>query len=301
MTIEVVGDGLAGLMLTRRLLADGHQVRLRGDGKSNAPPVGLVHLFAGRSFRRSALDLACFSEAIEYWRVEPSAQEFIVRRSFNPGDRLDRSLAKAEIPEKWRPVRRDESTVDYAPGFAVAAQEFESKLRDEVRAQEGFAGESSVRVLALGARAPELWPDRDWDCSGGRTVEATAAQNETIRIGYGLHLTPFPGRETVVLGGRFSATGPAPRDELEKASVLTGASHDFVSSWEGRRCAPLDHRPVLGWIDPTTFVFFGFGSRALFWLPYCSLIGARALRDPSVEIPAEFHWSRLFTGTSESP
>ena len=48
MTYHIVGDGLAGLVLARRLLDEGNDVVLYGDGQTNTPPVGLVHLAAAR-------------------------------------------------------------------------------------------------------------------------------------------------------------------------------------------------------------------------------------------------------------
>lgn len=295
MNLEVVGDGLAGLLLAKRLTDGGAAVKIRGDGKTNTPPVGLVHLFAGRTFRRSELELSCFEKAVEFWRAEPLAEEHTVRRSFRPGDRLERSLSEAVLPEVWTPRRLDRANVEYQPGFAVAAQALEKRLREELASSLRVSQESvpDVTVLAVGARAPERWPQLSWDCSGGRTVEADSYSASKIFIGGGLHRAPFPGRDSVVLGGRFTPLGAAPDDELEKAEELTSQPHTFVSSWSGHRCAPQDHRPVLGWIDETTFAFFGFGSRALFWLPYCVEIAALALGDCQAEIPVDLGWTRL--------
>ncbi len=295
--LEVVGDGLAGLLLAKRMLAEGWDVRIRGDGQTNTPPVGLVHLFAGRSFRRSELELDCFAEAVAMWQNEPLARELTVRRSFTSGDRLDRSLLEAALPQDWTPRRLSEETVEYGPGFSIAAQALEARLRRELAQHLNPASltqEPMVTVLALGARATELWPELRWDCSGGRTVEASSSEQQRVLIGHGLHLAPYPGRASVVLGGRFTPLGPAPEDELEKATALTGETHTFLAKWDGKRCAPADHRPVLGWVDATTFVFLGFGSRALFWLPYCLKLASKALEDTETEIHPELNWSRLF-------
>lgn len=296
MTYHIVGDGLAGLVLARRLVDEGNDVVLYGDGQTNTPPVGLVHLFAGRSFRRSELELETFAEAVRYWRSEPLAQEFPVKRKLSPGDRLDRSLEEAELPREWTPTRLDAGWVQYSPGFSVAAQALERRLREELISSyhQGLCDWRElpgVRILALGRQAPTLWPEFPWDLSKGRTVEALSDPSALLTIGRGVHRAPFPERNTVILGGRSSPGGAPPEDELEIAMELTGVPHQELSTWSGHRCAAPDHRPILGWLDPQTFVFLGFGSRALFWLPYCVKATGESLK--GAEIHPELDWSRL--------
>ncbi len=298
MTLHIVGDGLAGLLLARHLSEDGHEVKIYGNGQTNTPPVGLVHLFAGRSFRRSELELETFAEAIRYWRSEPLAQELPVKRKLSSGDRLDRSLEEAELPQEWAPRRLGAGWVEYSPGFSIATQVLERRLRDELISsyRQGscdWRKLPGVRILALGHQAPTLWPEFPWDLSKGRTVEALSGPPlETLVIGRGVHRAPFPGKGgTVILGGRSSPTGPPPEDELEIATDLTQTSHRGFSTWSGHRCAVPDHRPILGWLDPQTFVFLGFGSRALFWLPYCVKATRQSLK--GAEVHPLLDWSRL--------
>lgn len=297
MTYHIVGDGLAGLVLARRLLDEGNDVVLYGDGQTNTPPVGLVHLFAGRSFRRSELELETFAEAVRFWRNESLAQEFSVQRKLSPGDRLDRSLEEAELPQEWTPTRLNAGWVEYSPGFSVAAQALERRLREELMSSyhqglRDWRELPGVRILALGQRAPTLGPEFPWDLSQGRTVEALSdSMLEVLVIGGGVHRAPYPGGRTVILGGRSSPLGPPPEDELEIAVELTGAPHQELSTWSGHRCAAPDHRPILGWLDPRTFVFLGFGSRALFWLPYCVKATRESLK--GAETHPELDWSRF--------
>lgn len=297
MTISVVGDGLAGLMLAHRLHKGGSEVTLYGDGNTNTPPVGLVHLFAGRSFVRSPFELDCFEEAVRHWRSEPLALELPVRRKVAEGSRLQKSLQQAQLPKEWTPQPVGDEWVQYRPGFSVAAQQLESHLRTELGSryrpgQVDWKELPGVRVLALGYRASSEWA-RDWDLSRGRTVEASGGSVDSLWIGGGVHRAPFPGRASVVLGGRSNFNGNCPEDELPIADALTGEEHRELSTWSGLRCAPRDHRPLLGWLDDSTFVFVGFGSRALFWLPQCVKLAEAALRDGSFTLPVELDLHRV--------
>lgn len=275
MTIQLVGDGLAGLFLARQLRELGHLVTVYGDGKTNTPPAALVHLFAGRSFRRDRLELECFAEAVRTWRAEPLAQEYPVRRKLRGADRLQRSLDQAELPSPWRPHRFDDDWVEYSPGFSVASKALEGRLRAELGEsyrphRRDWRELPGLKVLAVGLDAAEVLPELPWDLSRGRTVQAKSAPGEHLVIGDGVHRAPIPGQhqpQTVILGGRSSPNSAPPQDEIEIANRLTGCGHIEVSTWLGQRCAARDHRPVLGWLDPSTFLFLGFGSRALFWLP----------------------------------
>ena len=56
----------------------------------------------------------------------------------------------------------------------------------------------------------------------------------------------------------------------------------------------LDRWPLVGWLDGKTFVFAGFGGRALFWLPYCCDLAVEALRSGSnAEIPERLRAGRF--------
>jgi hypothetical protein len=293
-------------MLADRLHKEGLSVVVHGDARTNTPPVGLVHLFAGRTFRRCALEVEAFQRAVELWRQEPLAREFPVLRRVQAGDRLDRSAQDHDVPRHYAPRRRSDGWLEYQPGFAVAAQQLEHRLRQNLgdRYISGLAQIDVVpapRVLALGLGAStEALPEAAWDLSFGRTIEATPPGPPTaIQIGCGLHIAPYPDRNTVILGGRSSAlTGPL-SDELAKAQELTGELYRPGQEWRGWRCAPaLDRRPVLGWLDAERFAFCGFGSRALFWLPYCLDLAVRALTGDPDAVNDPLHWRRLIAQAS---
>lgn len=292
---HILGDGLAGLLLALRLTAEGHQVMVYGDGQSATPPVALVHLFAGRTFRRSALELQAFECAIDFWRRESLAREMPVRRKVLPGDRLDRSSTDHQLPIAYAPRRTPEGRLEYGPGFAVAAQQLEARLREMVDVQPGQHALDSLpgpRILAVGARASELFPAQSWDLTRGTVSLAPTSQGQPnrIEIGPGVHVVPDPGGSGVALGGGSSSQTVV--DQLRYARELTGVDYQPEQSWHGRRCAPaLDRRPLLGWVSAENFAFFGFGSRALFWLPFCLELAVRGLK--GAPLPSELAVQRL--------
>lgn len=295
--ISIIGDGLAGLMLADRLLAEGYQVSVYGQACSNTPPVGLVHLFAGRTFRRSDLELVAFEKAISHWRQEPLAQEFEVHRVVQPGDRLHRSAAAHNLPPHYAPRPLREGWVQYGPGFSVASKNLETRLRKQLEPcfRSGWVQPNSIagkKVLALGSGVATWWPEVAWDLSSGRTVQAQPVRPASaIMIGLGMHIAPAPGQTEVVLGGRFSPHG-LPEDEIAKAQELTGLEHREGDAWYGQRCSPaLDRRPCLGYLGEDSFAFFGFGSRALFWLPHCLDLAVLALAGGS--LPEDLQVTRL--------
>jgi hypothetical protein len=351
-SVQVVGDGLAGTLLAARLRAQGVQVRLYGDGQSNTPPVALVHLFAGRSFARSGLELEAFRSAVEQWRAEPLASEHRVRRRLDPGGRLQRSLGRAALPEEYAPRSGDRGAdsdsdsggagghgpggaggadsdsgggagpgggaggagagaawMEYGPAFSVAAGRLHQRELASLgplyrRGPVDPGSLPGVKVLALGARAAEALPFLDWDLSVGRTVEARQGDAEPplaeIVVGNGVHIAPHPGRPGILsLGGRFSALQGWAGDELERARALAGLDCREISAWQGQRCTPRrDHWPLLGWLDSTTFLFCGFGSRGLFWLPYCLGLACRALLDPASAVPPPLQVARCLTAAA---
>ncbi len=286
-TYHILGDGLAGLMLADRLLQSGHSAVVYGNGRTNTPPVGMVQLFAGRSFRRSQLEILAFERAIPFWSAEPLAVELPIRRKIEPGGRLHRSLAGHGVPDRLAPRRLDDCWVEYGPGFAVLAQQLESRLRSRVLVREGEFQPADLpcpRILALGLRAPEWLSSVAWDLSRGRVLQAPDLKaREAIILGHGIHLIPTPDQGSVSLGGLPLKADPF-CEVLERAYRLTGRRYQAEARWEGGRCTPArDRRPLLGWSDPETFLFLGFGSRALFWLPHCLDLAVAAL--DGAEIP----------------
>lgn len=283
-------------MLAARLRQEGVDAVVYGDVNTNSPPVAQVHLFAGRSFRRHPLEVEAFRTAVRHWRSEPLAAEHTVFRRTEPGGRLDKSLEASEVPSEFRPRREAPGSFRYSPGFAIASQALEQRLRREVPVRPGTCDERPA-VFAPGLRLPELFPQLRWDLSGGRVVQARGPVPEAIFMGEGVHVVP--AGQGISVGGRHSSKNPDPRDELDCVERLTGVRYHEVSVWEGRRCAPTrDRWPVLGWIDEARFVFGGFGSRALFWLPHLTNLAVHSLGARSNEgLPAEVCVERLAGAT----
>lgn len=285
--IQIVGDGLAGLMLAAEL----EDCEVWGDDCCNTPPQALVHLFAGRTFRREPLQVDIFEASADYWRQEPLARETTVRRFFSEGDRLDRSLSACQVPERYLPHRVGTCEVTYGPGFSVAARALRQRLLSEIRYRPGRVdlsqGGEGVRVLATGVDTPGSVDTVAWDMSDGQCLQATASSpTPEIWIGRGVHIGPELEGTGVVIGGS---------PDLKTASHLTGKNYQSGQSWYGRRCAnAVDRWPMLGWLDSKTFLFVSFGSRGLFWLPYCVKVAARALKLGTDEpIPLALRHSRF--------
>lgn len=295
--ISIIGDGIAGLMLAEHLLNRGQEVRVFGDGQTNTPPVALVHLFAGRTFDRGPMEVEAFETAVSHWRSEPLAQEFQVRRHVPRGERLDRSLKSTRVPAQYRPELMAAEEAVYSPGFTVKGQELRSRIADNLGSRlvlnkveptkvEGF------KILSHGMGMAQSFPGIIWDLSYGRALEASPGHPE-MSIGFGAHIGPTPGRDSVWIGGRFSRTEPERRDELDQAAKLTGQCFTEIQEWCGWRCAnALDRWPIIGPATEDTFVFSGFGARAFFWLPFCVSLAANSILEQA-DIPPEFHFSRL--------
>ncbi len=264
----VVGDGLAGLLLAQRLV-----LPVVGDGRSNTPPVGLMHLFQGRSFRRDLLEVEAFERSVAFWSGCDFAREFSVRRAYKRGDRLDRSAEACQVPLSFRP-RREAQNFVYGPGFVVECAALSLELAGQLQLTREHLKEFPVGcVVATGLGLAELLPG-GWDRSHGRLVTGKGPSIPSILIGFGAHLAPADGG--VVIGGRSVARAGSVGDELEIAGRLTSHRYQEQSIWRGQKLAwRQDRWPVMGWWEGR-FFFGGFGSRALFWLPYCLDLAERA-------------------------
>ena len=295
--ISIIGDGIAGLMLAERLLERGREVTVFGDGETNAPPVALVHLFAGRTFDRGSFEVEAFEAAISHWRTEPLAEEFQVRRHIPKGERLDRSLKTTQVPVEFKPQLVASEEVVYGPGFTVAGEDICSRIANKLghRYIKGKVEPTQIegfKILSHGMGMAESFPDIIWDLSFGRALEAKPRPSE-MHIGHGAHIGPTPQSETSWIGGRFSRTEPERRDELDQAQKLRGQTFQEIREWTGWRCTNArDRWPVIGPAADNTFVFSGFGARAFFWLPYCLEVAIGALVD-SLDVPQELLFSRL--------
>ncbi|MFA5505455.1 MAG: hypothetical protein WC314_09370 [Vulcanimicrobiota bacterium] len=278
--IHLLGDGLAGRLLARTLKQVGVEFVQYGDGCSNTPPVGFVHLFQGRTFHRDPIEVEAFARAIRFWRGVPWAREWEVERTVTPGDRLARSADTESVPAEWRPVKVAEDTYRYGPGFVVQARELTEAVPVEVVKARVDPGELKGTIIhATGLGIASLLPGYRWDTNPGRTVKAKASSlPDRLYLKAGCHLGIDPDGQGLTIGGRVSSKGEAKDDETRLASQILGVPVDFVSEWWGKRIAnALDRWPLVGWLNEDTFVFAGFGGRAMFWLPYCCELASQSL------------------------
>jgi len=295
--IHLVGDGIAGRLLAQWMLESDLKFVQYGDGRTNTPPVGFVHLFQGRTFHRDAIEVEAFRRTIEFWRNESLASEWEVERSVAPGDRLDRSADTETVPEEWRPVRVAPDLYRYGPGFTVQAGALGAAVPVEVVSRQvAFEDLDGTVVHATGLAIQRLLPGYRWDINPGRTVQGVGSRlPERLYLKAGCHLGADPDGRTLTVGGRVNSKGEAKDDETELAAQILGAPVRYESEWWGERIAnALDRWPLVGWLDETTFVFAGFGGRALFWLPYCCDLAVEALRSGSnAEIPERLRAGRF--------
>ena len=297
--IHLVGDGIAGRMLAHRMLEASLEFVQYGDGRANTPPVGFVHLFQGRTFHRDAIEVEAFRKALDFWRGEELASEWEVERSVKPGDRLDRSADTDTVPEEWRPVPAGADLYRYGPGFTVQAVALAAAVPVEVvPGRVDTRGMEGPVIHATGLAVQELLPGYRWDINPGRTVQGTCSRlPERLYLKAGCHLGADPGGERLTVGGRVNSKGEAKDDETDLASQILGAPVHYHSEWWGERIAnALDRWPLVVWLDEKTFVFAGFGGRALFWLPYCCELAVESLRTGSDEgIPAGLRAGRFLS------
>lgn len=264
---------MAGLMTAWWLNQRGHTVVVYDDGRALAPPAGLVHLFAGRTFRRHPLELAAFEGAIGYWRSRPEAREFSVRRRAGP--RLLAS-AHAPLPAAWAP-RQEGDDFHYSPAFVVDTAAWLDQLRSRLTVRSQSRRPEAGVVLASGP-ALASWLPLDWDQTTG-SLWTLSGQLDQVEIGPGYHLAP-QGRE-VIAGGN-----------LEAACLRLGTTPH--GEWSGRRLTPRrDHWPVLGW-HRHHFLIGGLGSRGLFWMPFLAPLAALAIEQGhNQSLPAELSLERF--------
>jgi hypothetical protein len=282
--MTVLGGGLAGSSLHHRLTREGIPASFCSQGETNTPPVGFVHLFQGRTFHRTAVEVEAFLKAVEFWRRDPLAREWTVRRSVKEGDRLHRSAHTESVPEPFRPREVEPYLYQYGPGFTVASVEYVRRMQAETGLpQPALNHPSGVTIHATGLSVQELLPDLPWDVNPGRTVEGSCPLAPEVRpthltLHQGLHMGGNPHNTHFTLGGRVNSRGEAKDDEAQLASSILGREVELNSEWWGKRVAnALDRWPLIGWLTPSDFVFAGFGGRALFWLPYCVEVASEAI------------------------
>lgn len=302
--IHLFGDGLAGTFLAHALSAEQLAHRHYGDDRHNTPPVGFVHLFQGRTFHRDPVEVEAFRQALAFWRREPLAKEWAVRRSVTEGDRLHKSASTESVPVDWRPTLDAPLQYTYRPGFTVASAELRARLRGECESplepRRKPDSVSGIKVLAIGLDIAQQLPKWRWDINPGRTVEGHCPkhprrQPDHLYLHHGLHLGGNPSQDGFTMGGRVNSKGEAKDDEIELAVSLLKEPVAIRSEWWGERIAnALDRWPLVGWLNQSDFYFTGFGGRALFWLPYCTRIATEALKQGNnSSIPESLRPDRL--------
>lgn len=303
------------MTLAAELVRRGHEVRLTGTGASQAPEVAVVHLFAGRSFRRSRLELEAFEEAVAYWRGRPEAVELPAVRWGQPGDRLEKSASSLDLPEArwagWRPLGEPADPSEplagtlwrYGPTFAVLTGLYLGRLGEELAwvPKESTVQADEIEVLALGCGLQERLGEVGWDRSSGSLQRVVLERDlqAGLYLGPGFHLALLsPGCVGWLGGGRGDGS-----EQREAAGERLGFGVQKVTERRGERLAlALDRRPLLGWLSARTFVFGGFGGRGFFWLPYCVKAAAEALERPdrAGAIPEGLRLERALGGGSGS-
>ena len=265
MTISIVGAGFAGLSLAEAMHHRGEEFTVFGRTETNTPPNAIVHLFAGRSFARSQLEVLAFERAIDFWTDHPFATRTDVLRHVPDGSRLQSSKERTNVPDAYRPRGIEREWVEYRPAFVIDAWDYLKSIRSE-----------------LGDRVVPKYLNRD-KFPTGKTV---------LALGY--EIANFIDAEWSQTGRQLvAATCEEPIDRIVIGEV-TGINPHIVSSWSGMRCAlDGDRLPVIGWRGDE-FVFAGFGSRGFFWMPYCVDVALEAISSRSNDaIPAALSVGRL--------
>ncbi len=294
MKVSIVGHGIAGLMLGEELLSHGRQVVIYGKGCSQAPPQVIVHLHAGRSFRRSDLERLAFKKAVSYWRQSPFATEVKVKRDTNP--RLEKSFTLTENDE-WDSPLFDSKSYTYGPAFIVMAD----KLRQHLLGlldfrefavptplsveEETLFEDSDQVVFAQGFKSRLSYCSLNKGVSIFKEKRKSSANENRIRIGKGIHYATTA--EGCSLGGAF-LNSDNPRERLfEKTQHLIEAQEweNFKKEemFSGQKLVSQDRLPVVGFDSANTFYFTAFGARAFFWLPFSTQLAHKLLTKPTTQ------------------
>lgn len=290
MKVAIVGHGAAGLMLGSYLASKGMDIVVIGKGETQEPPKAMVHLYAGRSFRRSELELEAFRYAVDYWKKNNAALETKVRRVTN--DRLERSLEET-IKYEWEPPTRFEKWFSYGPAFIVDTMKLKATCQKTIRYIEAkveanadsdaskevkdILEKSEIVIWATGAETKASFCENN----GGVMIKLLKLhQSLEIKIGNGIHTATTS--DTLTVGGAFLNGTPNPREALlERAKLLLDEKELEAlkkgTTFVGQKSVSLDRLPVVGFDEEGKFWFTAFGARAFFWLPFTCEITYRLL------------------------
>ncbi len=283
MKVKIVGNGIAAFMLAEKLERENVEVNVIGIGPPQSPPQVMVHLFAGRSFRRSKLELDAFKDAVEYWRKSPFSTETKVNRDTNT--RLEKSLSKTE-EYSWESPILKEGTFSYGPSFVIDAWGLMDHLQNQTNFQEKHIENPDDEDLKNCDRvvwATGLKNNLPYcQLNTGVSIAIDEIQIESqIRIGQGVHHASSPKMSSI--GGAFLNTDLASPKSLllERANPLirpeNAEAFENGNLFQGKKSVSEDRLPVIGTDTNDDFLFTAFGARAFFWLPLASKLAYQLL------------------------
>ncbi len=289
MKIHIVGNGIAAFMLADKLKREDMDVCVFGRGPSQAPPQVLVHLFAGRSFRRSNLEVETFRDSVDYWRSSPYSIETTVNRESN--SRLEKSLTHTENLPWGSPILTD-GQFRYGPAFVIDSKSLLASFQNDIKYRE-------VRVMPgneeLKACDQIVWATGFKNnlpfcvLNEGASIAINDIQPSKIRIGSGVHYSS--NGKTSAIGGAF-LDGQLDQPKsllLERAKTLIPSAQkirfESADIFLGKKSISRDRLPVIGTDPNGRFLFTAFGSRAFFWLPSSTKLAVDLLRGNKTESP----------------
>lgn len=269
MKVKIVGNGIAALMLAEKLSEESIDVVVLGSGPSQAPPQVMVHLYAGRSFRRSKIEIDAFEESVRYWRGSPFSTETKVNRDTNP--RLEKSVGETK-EHPWEQPVLEERRFSYGPGFVVDANGLIDDIRRRVDYRDVYIDERNAHLLencdqviwATGFRSQLPY------CSLNDGLSIAVPQQKTtgIVIGKGIHHASNSAMSSI--GGAFlnSELQEPKHALLERAATILSQDelNVFIDGniFVGKKSVSSDRFPVVGLDQNNEFVFTAFGARAFF-------------------------------------
>ncbi len=238
----IIGGGLAGLMLTRRLLeksVDGADIALvdaGGHTRGSDVPAALMHPFPGRSVEPKPGQLTSAKSSVDLLRTlaeEMTSEAIIEMPMVRPllgklGDKLRESFhaARADYPswlsariasndelrEMDEPLARFDEALVYTPAFSVDT----AKLRAHLRAQFDQAGVALVDDTGV-----ERLERTD---AGFELIGADGQQARSVVLAVGAGLKDwFPGLPMHGRGGESLVARPP--DGAELGYIVNASGH----------------------------------------------------------------------------
>lgn len=291
MKIKIVGNGIAALMLAEKLVAENFEVNVLGSGTPQAPRQVMVHLYAGRSFRRSELEIEAFKEAVVYWRSSSFATEVKVNRDIN--SRLKKSHSQTDN-YPWKPPLLKNERFVYGPAFVVDAWGLMKSIREKVEYTNAYI--DTKNDMKIGNCDNVVWAtgvqNRLPYCTLNAGVSIVIDDEDipsAIRIGKGVHHASDAKASSI--GGAFLNENASTSKSLllERTRELIPADkHDAFQNTDiflGKKSVSEDRLPVIGLDETGGFLFTAFGARAFFWLPSSCKLAYELLTGLNFESP----------------